>query len=275
MLRRLATTMPELPEVEHTRRTLARWLPGGVIDAVHVVDPRILDAGATPAAVTRLLVGRRVGSVERRGKWLRIPLDHGALFSHLGMTGRWVRPEGDEEVRFAKVELRLTRRGTSRRVVYADARLLGRFVVADGDIEAWTSLGPDPLHDGIDPDALAARLARRSGPIKPVLLDQAVLAGIGNIQATEGLFFARVDPRRPARDLSRREVGALARGLLRSIEETMAGQEQELAYVNEAGSDNPFTIYGREGTRCPRCRGTLEKIVLGGRGTVFCPECQR
>ena len=267
--------MPELPEVEHTRRTLARWLPGGVIDAVHVPDPRILDAGATPAAVGRQLVGRRLGTVERRGKWLRVALDRGVLFSHLGMTGRWVRPEGDEEVRFAKVELRLTRRGSTRRVVYADARLLGRFVVADRDIAAWTSLGPDPLHDGIDPDVLAAALARRSGPIKPVLLDQAVLAGIGNIQATEGLFFARVDPRRPARDLSRREVGALARGLLRSIEETMAGQEKELAYVNEAGSDNPFTIYGREGTRCPRCREPLAKIVLGGRGTVFCPGCQR
>lgn len=267
--------MPELPEVEHTRRTLAGWLPGGVIDAVRVHDPRILDPGVTPAAVARHLVGHRLGRVERKGKWLRITLDRGALFSHLGMTGRWVRPAGDDEVRFAKVELQVTRRGATRRVVYADARLLGRFAIADRDIAAWTALGPDPLHDGIDPDALAVRLARRSGPIKPVLLDQAVLAGIGNIQATEGLFFAHVDPRRPARDLSRREIGALARGLLRSIAETMAQQDADLTYVNESGSDNPFTIYGREGTACPRCRATLSKIVLGGRGTVFCTGCQR
>lgn len=267
--------MPELPEVEHARRQLARWLARGRIDDVVLRDARILDAGTTPADVVRRLRRRTVERVDRRGKWLRIRLDRGLLFSHLGMTGRWARPRGDDEVRFAKIELHVARGDATRRVVYADARLLGRLVVADEDIPAWATLGPDPLHDGIDPGAFAARLARRRGPIKPALLDQALLAGIGNIQATEGLFFARIDPRRPASSLSRREVGALARGLLRSIEATFAAQDRELSYVNEPGSGNPFTIYGREGGPCPRCRGPLTKIILGGRGTVLCPACQR
>lgn len=267
--------MPELPEVEHARRALQGWLAGATFTSVEVVDERILDAGVTAARVRRALVGRRVVGVDRRGKWLRFRLDQGLLFSHLGMTGRWVRPEEDEEVRFARIVLHAARRGRTRRVVYADARLFGRFVVADDDLPAWTELGADPLHEGIDPAALAARLARRRGPIKPALLDQTVLAGVGNIQATEALFFARIDPRRPARDLSRAEVAALGRGILRSIRESIAQQEKELRYVNEAESENPFVIYGREGTPCPRCKRPLDKTVLGGRGTVFCAGCQR
>ncbi len=266
--------MPELPEVEHARGLLQSWLAGATIERVEVVDPRILDAGVTAARIRRALIGRRVAGVDRRGKWLRVRLDQGLLYSHLGMTGRWGRPDRDEEVRFAKVVLHVTKRGRSRRVVYADARLFGRFLVADVEISAWSALGPDPLHEGIDADALAARLARRRGPIKPALLDQSVLAGVGNIQATEALFFARIDPRRAARDLSRREVAAVGRGILRSIRATLAQQERELRYVNEPGNDNPFTLYGREGCGCPRCGAALEKIVLGSRGTLFCPRCQ-
>jgi formamidopyrimidine-DNA glycosylase len=267
--------MPELPEVEHARGLLQTWLRGATITGVTVPDPRILDPGAKPGAIVAALTDRRVAGVDRRGKWLRIRLERGLLFSHLGMTGRWVRPLGADEVRFAKVELAVARRGATRRVVYADPRLFGRFVVAERDIEAWSELGPDPLHDGIEAAALAERFARRRTPVKVALLDQTVLAGVGNIQATEALFFARIDPRRPASSLSRREVGALARGILRSIEETFAAQDAELTYVNEPGSDNPFTIYGREGTPCPRCKRPLAKLVLAGRGTVLCGACQR
>jgi formamidopyrimidine-DNA glycosylase len=163
-------------------------------------------------------------------------------------------------------------------VRYVDPRLFGRFVVVsakDADLPAWSELGPDPLTDGIDVASLHAKLAKRKVAIKPTLLDQTVLAGVGNILATEALFSARVDPRRPARELSRREVSAVARGIRASIERTLALQDGPvIQYVEEPGADNPFTVYGREGTPCPRCKRPLSKMILAGRGTVFCAHCQ-
>jgi formamidopyrimidine-DNA glycosylase len=272
--------VPELPEVEHARRTLERWLAGARIDAVRVQDARILDVGVQPARVVRALTGRRVIAVDRRGKWLRLSLEGtaGRVFSHLGMTGKWVRAGvEDDAVRFEKVRLDVTKGRTRRSVRYVDPRLFGRFVVTNEDLPIWSELGPDPLVDGIDVDALHAKLAKRKLPIKPTLLDQSVLAGVGNILATEALFTARIDPRRPARDLSRKEVAALARGILRAIDATLAmqGDGETIQYVEEAGADNPFTIYGNEGTPCPSCKRPLSKMVLGGRGTVFCVSCQR
>ncbi len=274
--------VPELPEVEHARRTLSQWLGGARIDAVIVQDARILDDGVTTARVVRALEGRRVTSIERRGKWLRMALDSGRVFSHLGMTGKWVRAEvGAETRRFEKVRFDVTARGGTRRSVrYLDPRLFGRFVVVkDGqaDLAAWSELGPDPLVDGIDVAALHAKLAKRKLAIKPTLLDQGVLAGVGNILATEALFIARIDPRRPARDLSRVEVGKLARGIRRAIDKTLAMDvaKETIQYVEEPGAPNPFTIYGHEGEPCPACKRPLSKMVLGGRGTVLCVHCQR
>jgi formamidopyrimidine-DNA glycosylase len=277
----IAPIVPELPEVEHARRTLEQWLDGARIDAVHVQDARILDDTATPARIVRGLTGRRVTAVARRGKWLRIVLDEGRVFSHLGMTGKWVRAEhGEEARRFEKVRLDVTARGRVKRSVrYLDPRMFGRFVVlkeSDDDLPVWGELGPDPLVDGIDVGALHETLAKRRAPIKPTLLDQSVLAGVGNILATEALFIARIDPRRAARDLSRAEVGKLARGIRRAIDKTLAMQDGEtIQYVEEAGAPNPFTIYGQEGTPCPSCKRPLSKMVLGGRGTVLCVHCQR
>jgi formamidopyrimidine-DNA glycosylase len=276
--------VPELPEVEHARRTLESWMLGALIERASVQDARILDDGTKPATVVRALTGNHVTAIDRRGKWLRIELDSGArVFSHLGMTGKWVLARVDDEtLPFEKVRLDVrarARRPARRSVRYLDPRLFGRFVVlAKGrsDLPVWSALGPDPLVDGIDLDALAAKLARRKLPIKPTLLDQTVLAGVGNIQATEALFTARIDPRRPARDLSRKEIAALARAITRSIAKTVALQDgPTIQYVEEAGAPNPFVIYGNEGTPCPRCKRPLAKMVLAGRGTVFCTYCQR
>jgi formamidopyrimidine-DNA glycosylase len=276
--------VPELPEVEHARRTLESWMLGATIDHVSVQDARILDDGTKPASVVRALTGVQVTAIHRRGKWLRIELDSGArLFSHLGMTGKWVLATVDgQTLPFEKVRLDVrtrARRPARRSVRYLDPRLFGRFVVlakGGSDLPVWSTLGPDPLVDGIDLDALAAKLARRKLPIKPTLLDQTVLAGVGNIQATEALFAARIDPRRPARDLSRKEIAALARAITRTIAKTIALQDgPTIQYVEEAGAPNPFLIYGNEGTPCPRCKRPLAKMVLAGRGTVFCTHCQR
>ena len=256
---------------------LEQWLDGTRIATVTVHDARILDEGVLLAPLRMALEGRRVEAVERRGKWLRVALDRGAFFSHLGMTGKWVeaRP-GEGPVRFEKVRLDVLAGRRRRSVRYLDPRLFGRFSAPTEDLPIWSGLGPDALVDGIDVEALHAKLARRKLAIKTTLLDQTVLAGIGNIYATEALFAARIDPRRPARDLSRVETAALARGLRRAIAKAL--QENTgptITYVEEPGADNPFTIYGREGAPCPRCKRPLAKMILGGRGTVFCSECQR
>ena len=269
--------MPELPEVEHARRSLEGWLVGTRIASITVHDARILDEGVRPAEVRSALEGRRVKAIERRGKWLRIALDQGAFFSHLGMTGKWVKARPDDApVRLERVRLDVLAGRTRRSVRYQDARLFGRFAAPAEDLPVWSELGPDPLVDGIDVDALQAKLARRKLAIKPTLLDQTVLAGVGNIYATEALFAARIDPRRPARDLSRAEITALARALRQSIAKALKRDAgPTITYVEEAGASNPFAIYGSEGSKCPRCRRPLAKMILAGRGTVFCSDCQK
>jgi formamidopyrimidine-DNA glycosylase len=164
--------------------------------------------------------------------------------------------------------------------------MFGRFRVVPGarfeEIAELAALGPDPLNDGIDGTALARRLARLRTPIKVALLDQTLLAGVGNIQASEALFRARIDPRRPARSLSSAEVGRLAAGIRASIAFTLKsfaaegadGGDADIGYVEE-GSANPFLVYGREGARCPGCRrSTIVRIAQAGRATFFCPRCQ-
>jgi formamidopyrimidine-DNA glycosylase len=262
--------VPELPEVEFARRQLERWLIGAVVERVVVGDARVVEQRRTLGR----LVGQRVRAVERRGKRLRIALDDGYLFSHLGMTGKWV--SGTEAARFERVRLEVKKGKARRAVRYVDPRLFGRLRYATEDLPAWKALGPDPLHDGIDPDRLYAKLQRRSGAVKPALLDQKLLAGVGNIQAIEALFLARIDPRRAAPSLSRKEVGALARAIEKTIRRTLEAQLGEtITYVEEPGSENPFLVYDRGGTPCPRCKTTLRKIEQAGRGTVFCPRCQR
>jgi len=256
---------------------LELWIDRGRIESVAVHDARILDVGEVPARLVDALQGRRVQRVERRGKWLRVALDDGAFFSHLGMTGKWAEASPkDEPLRFERVRLDVVVGRAKRSVRYLDSRLFGRFAAPAEDLPIWRALGPDPLVDGIDVGALHAKLQRRKLAIKPVLLDQKVLAGIGNIYATEGLFTARIDPRRAASSLTRLETGAVARGLRKALLKSLArSTEDSITYVQEPGADNPFLIYGNEGMPCPRCKRPLGKMVLGGRGTVFCSRCQR
>ena len=195
------------------------------------------------------------------------------------MTGKWVRRAAGEGVPdYSRAQLHLDDGATLH---YRDPRLFGRLRLVPGarfdEVKEVAALGPDPLEHGIDVPALAAALARRSIPIKVALMDQALLPGIGNIQASEVLFRARIDPRRPASSLSRGEVKRVADAVLASVEESIAREEgPEIAYVEEPGAANPFLVYGRESERCPRCkRETIRRIVQAQRSTFYCPRCQR
>jgi formamidopyrimidine-DNA glycosylase len=205
------------------------------------------------------------------------------LWSHLGMTGKWVRRLSDDpRPPHARVDLTLD---DGSRLVYVDPRMFGRLRWVPGArfdaVAELRALGPDPLTDGIEAPRLAERLAGLPArlPIKVALLDQSLLAGVGNIQASEALFRARIDPRRPAASLSRAEVGRLRRGILASIAhtlETLASGDADIRYVEEDRSENPFLVYDRAGQVCPRCkRARIVRVVQAGRATFFCSNCQR
>lgn len=265
--------MPELPEVEVAARSLRDWLVSRVIDHVRGKPSPVLGT-VTPRSLSKSLVGERVDAVERRGKRLKLVLARHELHAHLGMTGKWVkRAPADPPERFEVV--RIDAGDTSVR--YVDPRTLGRIslVPAGTRVAAWHALGPDPLIDGIDGKVLSSRLARKKGSLKEALLDQSRIAGIGNIQAAEALWLAKLHPEREASSLSAREAGALARAITKSVKETLEKElAGEISYLGEKGAVNEFRVYGRHGQACPRCRGVLSRMVQAGRSTVFCPRCQ-
>jgi formamidopyrimidine-DNA glycosylase len=287
--------MPELPDVENVRRRLERWLRGARITAARAEDRNIYRA--TPRSFAQKLVGRRVETVGRKGKWLRLVLDDELLvFAHLGMTGDFhasARDDGATE-RFERARLEVISGPKKSIVRYIDPRRWGRIVLAREDIPAWTELGPDPLTDGIDVADLRPKLSRRKRrSIKEVLLEQGVLAGVGNILATEALWKAAIDPRAPAASLGDEDIRRLARAIPWAIDRQLASlakgdvddpPKAGVARRSRIDVDdppkagvarrNPFLIYGRKGEPCPRCRTPLERFVLGGRTTTFCPRCQ-
>ncbi len=278
--------MPELPEVEIAARNLRAWGLGRRIERAEA-DPRARRI-FRPASVARFVggvAGRRISSVERRGKQILVRLDGpGAsdeplgVLSHLGMTGKWLRrAAADPAPRHARAHLALDDGAVLH---YQDLRLFGRLRLVPGarfdEVPEVASLGPDPLRDGIDVARLAEALVRRRIPVKVAMMDQRLLPGVGNIQASEALFRARIDPRRRADALSRPEVRRLASSVLASIRSTIdreAGPEPH--YVEEPGSENPFLVYARAGERCPRCRRQeIRRIVQAQRSSFFCPRCQ-
>jgi formamidopyrimidine-DNA glycosylase len=257
--------MPELVDVEIARGDLERWMRGATIVDVHATD-RYLLRPAAPAAFRRALVGRTVRSVGRCGKWLRVELDRGLLFSHLGMTGDWIScARGAAKGRSERVRFDLARDGEATSVCYLDARRFGRLRATGEDIPEWRALGPDPLAGGLSPRSLAARLAQTSRAVKEVLMDQTAVAGVGNILATEALWIARIDPRSRSDGLSRADAAAVLRGLRTVIREEL--RQKPDGTVRRR-------VYGRAGKPCPRCRATLARITLGGRTTALCTRCQ-
>jgi formamidopyrimidine-DNA glycosylase len=277
--------MPELPEVEINARNLRAWACGRKLAAVEAeARAKRIFRPERPGAFAAALRGRRVSEVGRLGKQILIRLEKKGqaplgLISHLGMTGKWVRREpGEAPPSHSRARFSLDDGSTLH---YRDPRLFGRLRLVAGArferVPEIAALGPDPLLRGIDADRLARALERRAAPVKVVLLDQALLAGVGNILASEALHRARIDPRRSARSLRPDEVPKIASAVLAAIEETIAREEgPEIAYVEEPRAENPFRVYGREGERCPSCRRTLlRRIVQAQRSTFFCPRCQR
>jgi formamidopyrimidine-DNA glycosylase len=280
--------VPELPEVEQAARTLRRHGQGRRIEAVALdARARRMLRPASPAEVTRALTGARIERVERRGKQLLLTLATPGgplgLLSHLGMSGEWVGvAAGAPPSRHARVSLRLD---DGAALHLDDPRMFGRLRLVPGArfdlVPEVAALGPDPVADALDAAALARvlapGLAASRRPIKVALLDQRLLAGVGNIHAAEACWRARLDPRRRADRLAAAEVRALARAILASLAHGLAALERGPVVYLGAGGENDFHVYGRAAQACPHrgCGGVLRRILQAQRATFFCPRCQR
>lgn len=274
--------VPELPEVEFARRCLARWTKGRRIVRGSAGASRVLGR-TSPSAFAATLKGARVTATERRGKNLVATIARAkgegevGLYVHLGMTGKLVRrPRGEEPPRFSRAHFELDDGST---VHYCDMRLFGHLELgplAKIEARAFEGLGPDPLGEKVDAKVLGERLTRRKGPLKPVLMDQAVLAGLGNIHAAEALWRAKLSPFKSAATLTRPELTRLAKAITATIAYALhaEGDEDEITYVEEPGSKNPFKVYDRMNSPCPRCRHPIHRKVQAGRSTFWCPPCQ-
>jgi formamidopyrimidine-DNA glycosylase len=274
--------MPELPEVETIRRRLAPVLEGATIERAEIADPR-LTRPVDPALVADALTGERIEALDRRGKYLLWRLSSGrTLVVHLRMTGS-LRHASDGELpedAYRRATLALD---TGAAVGYRDVRRFGTWELLDeGHLRPYLDarLGPEPLAGSFTASRLAALAAGRTTPVKAFLLDQRRIAGVGNIYADEALWRAQIHPLRPAGELSADELGRLHRALRAVLRKGIERQGSTLRdYVTPDGDggamQHEFHVYGRFGEPCDRCGRPIERIVVGGRGTWFCPHCQR
>jgi formamidopyrimidine-DNA glycosylase len=276
---RYRSAMPELPEVETTVRGLARYLEGERIERVALNRPDM--RFPFPQGLVQSLVGARVTGLGRRAKYGLIHTDRGkTLVFHLGMSGRW---RIDPETR-AKHDHLVLETG-NHRFALNDARRFGFVDLVDTEAlaewPAFAAMGPEPLGPEFTPTRLRAPLRGRKQAVKLLLLDQGVVAGLGNIYVCEALFRARIDPRRPGGKVSRPAIERLVPAIRAVLEQSIGDGGSSLRdYARPDGElgyfASRFAVYGREGKSCrDGCEGQVKRIVQGGRSTWFCPKCQK
>jgi len=274
--------VPELPEVETVARLIRPALVGRRIRGARVRWPRSVGE-AGPARFGRAVRGAEVERVWRRGKYLLFALARagrpaGVLVGHLRMTGRLhVEPAGRDPGPYARVSLALD---DGRVLHFVDVRKFGRLEHAARPADRLPPLGPEPLGDEFTREWLAAALRSRRRLLKPLLLDQAFVAGLGNIYVDEALFRARLHPLRRSDALGRPAVAALHAEIRATLREAIEreGSSFDAFYRTPEGKpgsyQHQFQVYGRDGEPCRRCGRTIGKIVVGQRGTHLCRRCQ-
>jgi len=275
--------VPELPEVETIRRRLEPGLVGRTFEHVEIVDPR-LTRPEPPEVIAAELQGERVHGLGRRGKYLIVEFESGRhLLIHLRMTGNVQHPAsgGFDADPYRRAVVRLD---DGSDVAYRDVRRFGTWELLEpGELEDYFAarrLGGEPLDRAFTTASLERAFANRRAPVKAALLDQRAAAGVGNIYADEALWRARIHPLRPAGSLSRKELAALRTALRQVLQTGIARQGATLRDFRapdgaQGSMQDRFRVYGRAGEPCPRCGTPIEKIRAGGRGTWFCPSCQK
>lgn len=266
--------MPELPEVEFARRSLERWLRGREVIAAEADRTRLF-RGSRPARFSSL--HGRLERAERKGKYLLLSFqDNQGVLAHLGMTGKFVRREPGVDEPYSRARLLLDDGWV---IHLRDPRMFGRIEPVPADtlwrLPVVSALGVDPLVDGLTARTLQAAVGNSRQPLKVALLDQARVAGLGNIHAAEALYRARLHPSRLPGSLTAAEWRRLNTSVHATLRFALEQEEgEEIEYVEEPGAPNPFLVYGHAGQPCRRCRTEVQSFVQGGRTTHFCPGCQ-
>ncbi|HTY12912.1 MAG TPA: bifunctional DNA-formamidopyrimidine glycosylase/DNA-(apurinic or apyrimidinic site) lyase [Candidatus Omnitrophota bacterium] len=263
--------MPELPEVETVRRDVLPKVRGRTVRRVELADRRILKGYSAPKFI-KGLTGQKIIDLERRAKYLLFKLASGKYFVvHLGMTGRLLfAPD-----KYVKAIFTLS---DGKKLYYSDLRLFGRLKLFDRYPEL--KLGPEPLGNEFTPELFKSMLAKRKGPIRSVLLDQKMLAGLGNIYVLESLFAAGIRPDRKANSLKTDEVKKLHSEIRKVLIKSLGLRGTSFNwYVDAKGKKGSFQlnlmVYGRKGEPCPVCGTPIKRTNIGQRGTYYCPRCQK
>jgi formamidopyrimidine-DNA glycosylase len=287
--------MPELPEVETVCRQLDPELAGHRIDALEVLDARWCRP-MSPAKLEAAVEEATIEGLGRRGKYLLLALDGArTLVMHLRMTGNLVLVEGESkldpsegrrlyEAERSTSERHLRARFTlddGRELWFTDPRRFGEaFLIDDAKLdERFVKLGVEPFSDAFTPEALGRMAANRTVPLKSFLLDQSGVAGVGNIYADEALFRARLHPLSPAGSMKPEHLEALRDAVVAALEAGIDGGGASIDDYRDGRGEkgtmqNEFLVHTREGEPCPRCDGTIVRIVVSGRSTYYCPSCQ-
>lgn len=274
--------MPELPEVETIRRDLQPLVCGRTIAALHVDEatlPLLAGPSASLEALRASLVGRTITGLERRGKYLLFALDDGRVWvAHLRMTGRLVwRPANAQPEPYERARVQLDDGHDLR---WSDLRKFGTWRVVDDVASIGGKLGPEPIDAAFSLPLFRKTLAGRSAPVKAVLLDQRRIAGMGNIYVDEALFQAGIRPDTPAGDVPPVAVKRLFEACRDVLERGIANRGASFSdYVDGQGNKGQqhmhVQVFRRHGKPCYRCGSIIERSVVAGRGTHFCPRCQR
>ncbi len=265
--------MPELPEVEATRRRLepelkADQIAGGRVLWHRTVSPK-------PESFLRSLKGAFFSGVQRRGKYLIVQFEKlkKILVIHLRMSGRLELTDGDLPLRpHDRLQLRLR---SGRDLRFHDVRKFGRAVLVSSFEDLVPHLGPEPLDPNLTPSEFFRMLQAKGRMLKPLLLDQSFVAGLGNIYVDEILWSGRLHPERRANELSRNESGALFRAMRSIIQKAV--EQRGTDFGDQVITDGVFVprAYGRGGSGCKRCNTTMVRMIVAQRGTTICPECQK
>lgn len=274
--------MPELPEVETVRRGLEKLIPGATITGVDVYWEKIISPEGSVSQFQQILIGETLQAMERRGKYLIFRFQKVAMISHLRMEGKYLVTTAEEPLnKHTHVVFRLS---DGRQLRYQDVRKFGRMtLVAVEDLAKaidQLKIGPEPTETEFGLRVFQQQLQSKYQAIKPLLLSQKVVAGVGNIYADEILFRAGILPTRFSDELGTQEVRLLHQQIIAVLAEAVeAGGSTIRSYRNSLGEPGYFQqflyVYGRKGEPCRKCGRTIEKIQFAQRGTHFCPNCQK
>lgn len=271
--------MPELPEVENVKKTLAPHIVNKEITGVEIYVERLIKYPEVKNFVTKI-VGLKIKDLQRRGKYLLFKLsDDKLLVIHLRMTGALIYSDADEMPKYTRVRFQLSKGN----LWYTDVRTLGTIHLLDkGEniIKGLANLGPEPLENDLTLDYLKSTLKEKHASIKGVLLDQAVIAGLGNIYVDEALFIAGILPSKKASEVKSKKVEKLYDAIIKVIAQGIENRGTSFRDYkdgdgNKGGNQEHLLAYGRKDQPCYTCGSLMKYVKVVGRGTCYCPKCQK